>query len=251
VPDALEPLRQSTLSLASAVEGLNEVELTRPAYPTQWTIADTLSHLGSGAVIFEHRLNDVLADKPTAPDYFNSVWDEWNAKTPEAQAKDVVTVDGASIARLDELTDADRERVRVAFGPFEVGYEGYVALRLSEHALHTWDVKVVLDPTSVVAPDAVDVLVDNLATIAQFASKPSEVERTYVVRTSDPERTFAVEVTSEKVTLTTSDADEFDVTLPAEAFVRLVYGRLDPDHTPDGITGDLELDELRKVFAGF
>ena len=38
--------------------------------------------------------------------------------------------------------------------------------------------------------------------------------------------------------------------LPAEAFARLVYGRLDPDHTPP-VEGDAEsLDELRKVFPG-
>jgi hypothetical protein len=38
--------------------------------------------------------------------------------------------------------------------------------------------------------------------------------------------------------------------LPAEAFVRLVYGRLDPDHTPPVETGGDELDALRKVFPG-
>jgi hypothetical protein len=32
-----------------------------------------------------------------------------------------------------------------------------------------------------------------------------------------------------------------------------VYGRLDPDHTPPGTAGagSADLDELRKVFAGF
>jgi hypothetical protein len=40
--------------------------------------------------------------------------------------------------------------------------------------------------------------------------------------------------------------------MPAEAFVRLVYGRLDPAHTPASITGDpADLDHLRQVFTGF
>jgi hypothetical protein len=40
--------------------------------------------------------------------------------------------------------------------------------------------------------------------------------------------------------------------LPAEAFVRLLYGRLDRDHTPAGITTDgLTLDQLRAIFPGF
>jgi len=41
-----------------------------------------------------------------------------------------------------------------------------------------------------------------------------------------------------------------DLVLPAEAFERLVYGRLDPAHTPD-VEGDASLlDELRRVFPG-
>jgi Mycothiol maleylpyruvate isomerase N-terminal domain len=41
-----------------------------------------------------------------------------------------------------------------------------------------------------------------------------------------------------------------DLTLPAEALIRLVYGRLDPDHTPP-VEGDLALlDSLRSVFPG-
>lgn len=40
-----------------------------------------------------------------------------------------------------------------------------------------------------------------------------------------------------------------DLRLPAEAFARLVYGRLDPDHTPPGDHGSA-LDTLRRVFPG-
>jgi hypothetical protein len=41
-----------------------------------------------------------------------------------------------------------------------------------------------------------------------------------------------------------------DLTLFAEAFVRLVYGRLDPVHTPP-FDGDAALlDQLRAVFPG-
>ena len=48
---------------------------------------------------------------------------------------------------------------------------------------------------------------------------------------------------------TAPDADA-ELVLPAEAFVRLVYGRLDPGHTPP-VEGDADLDELRAVFPGF
>jgi hypothetical protein len=42
-----------------------------------------------------------------------------------------------------------------------------------------------------------------------------------------------------------------DLSLPTEAFVRLVYGRLDPEHTPAGATAEgISLDELRQAFPG-
>ena len=38
--------------------------------------------------------------------------------------------------------------------------------------------------------------------------------------------------------------------MPAEAFIRLVYGRLDPAHTP-AVDGDAALlDQLRATFPG-
>ncbi len=42
------------------------------------------------------------------------------------------------------------------------------------------------------------------------------------------------------------------VSMPAEALLRLAYGRLDPLHTPDSVTGDpAALATLRAVFPGF
>ena len=45
-------------------------------------------------------------------------------------------------------------------------------------------------------------------------------------------------------------ADHPDLELPAEAFVRLVYGRLDQDHTPPFTGAEADLDELRRAFPG-
>ncbi len=40
--------------------------------------------------------------------------------------------------------------------------------------------------------------------------------------------------------------------MPAEALLRLSYGRLDPEHTPADVAADpADLDRLRKVFPGF
>ena len=41
------------------------------------------------------------------------------------------------------------------------------------------------------------------------------------------------------------------IELPAEALLRLFYGRLDPAHTPAYTADGIELDRLREVFPGF
>ena len=43
---------------------------------------------------------------------------------------------------------------------------------------------------------------------------------------------------------------EPDLELPAESFCRLVYGRLDPDHSPAVPANGEVLDLLRRVFPG-
>jgi len=41
------------------------------------------------------------------------------------------------------------------------------------------------------------------------------------------------------------------VVLPAEALLRLVYGRLDPAHTPESVVDTNALATLRRAFPGF
>ena len=44
-------------------------------------------------------------------------------------------------------------------------------MRLSEHAVHTWDVAVSLDPAAEVAPDAVELLLVQLPMLAGWTGK--------------------------------------------------------------------------------
>src|ERR1700746_1465508 len=102
---------------------------------------------------------------------------------------------------------------------------GFAGLRLGEHAVHTWDVAVALDPAATLAPDAVGLLVDTLGQLVARAGKPGGAQRRLHVSTSSPVRHFTLE-TGEKVTLTPSEYTEGlpELALPAEALIRLVYG---------------------------
>jgi len=123
-------------------------------------------------------------------------------------------------------------------------------MRLSEHAVHTWDIAVMLDPAAKVAADAVDLLVDRLPMIVGFMGKQAPAPVTVAVTTTSPERAFTLDTGG--VTLAPAGAGDTpaaSLALPAEALLRLVYGRLgdEPDLRAAGVT----VGELKSVFPGF
>lgn len=248
----LDALRNSGARLAGLVERLTADELRQPAYPSEWTIADVMSHLGSGAVISRLRVDSALDGGDVGSAVIRPIWDEWNAKDPADQAADGLQADRALISRLGTVTDDEQARFRVSLGgSFELDWDQFVGLRLNEHALHTWDIAVALDATATIPGDAAEFVVDNLALISGFAGKPTGADRAFTVRTSAPTRDFEIRLLPESVTLAATDlAAAPDLELPAEALIRLVYGRLDPDHTPPVVGSPSVLDELRRVFPG-
>jgi uncharacterized protein (TIGR03083 family) len=216
-----------------------------------------LSHLGSQAEIFGMFLDAGLTgQEPPGREEFMPIWESWNAKDPQAQASDALRADQATLERFESL-DADQQAgLHLKMFGMELGAAGLARMRVSEHAIHAWDVLVALDPAATVAPDAVALLIDTLDQLAARSSKPDGKQRKVRVSTTDPDREFILE-TAETITLTPSDAEgtpELGVSelrLPAEAFVRLLYGRLDEAHTPAAESAGVELDELRPLFPGF
>ena len=252
IKDTLGALRNSVDRLRELVRPLTDDALIEHAYPSAWSIADVLSHIGSSAVIFERRLDDSLAGRETPPEFAEGVWAEWDHKSPRAKADDGVAADGAFMARLEALGGDDRERVSIAFGPVTFGWDELVRARLNEHLLHEWDVAVALEPTATPAPEGVALVIDNLDLIGRYTAQPVAPERTITIATSEPDRAFSVTVETKTVDFSTLDSlSDPTLTMPAEAFIRLVYGRLDPEHTPPSVAGDqLALDQLREVFPG-
>ena len=249
--ERLAVLRASVEHLAALAARLDPGQYTSPAYPSEWTIADTFSHLGSGAVIAAANLDNVLAGRVGDPTFNQSVWDEWNAKAPADQVADALAANERLLAALEATSDEERARFRFQLGPFDLDFAGYVGLRLGEQVLHTWDVEVSVDPGATLDGAAANEIIDGLPRVVRFAAKVSDEERTVSVRTSDPTRELALVFEPDSVSLVESDHDgPVDLAMPAESFVRLVYGRLDADHTPSVLDGD-ELDELRRAFPGF
>jgi hypothetical protein len=114
-------------------------------------------------------------------------------------------------------------------------------------------VAVTFEPTATLAPDGVEVVLEALPMITRFAGKPVGPARDVVIHTTAPERDYAIAIGGDSVSLAPAGGAAPatpDLVLPAEAFIRLVYGRLDPDHTPSGVDEGDTLDALRATFPG-
>lgn len=251
-------LRNSHNRLAALVQPLGPDELRAQSYDTDWTIAQVLSHLGSGAEIANLGLPAALSgntqlDRATYP----PIWDAWNNRTPEAQAADCLTWDEQHVSRLEQLTGEQLAAIRLELFGRTLDAAGLVRMRLSEHAMHTWDVAVAIDPATTVLPEAVLEILEQISGLLSFVAKPAGDSFRVRVHTTSPDGDYLLDV-GEPVGLspwvdgTGLASTEVDgvLELPAEAFLRLLYGRLDPAHTPAYTAEGIDLDRLRAVFPG-
>lgn len=248
----IRALRHSQDRLASITEPLTPEQLREPSYHS-WTIAQVLGHLGSGAELWQGRFTAALeGTDPPGQETFQPVWDAWNARSPEVQSRDGVAYNEREVQRLERLTDDELARMHLNVFGTERDAAGMVRMYLGEHAMHTWDIAVALDPTAQVGADAAPLLFDLLSVIAAYTGKPGDRRFRLHVHTTEPDHDFSVRV-GDRVELTEWDGGTVDgkLRLPTEAFVRLVYGRLDGQHTPPlELTGPASMDDLRSIFPG-
>jgi uncharacterized protein (TIGR03083 family) len=252
-------LRSGYDDLAAYAAALTDEDLTAPSGASEWTVSQVLSHLGSGAEISQATVERARTRAGSPPDGFNQgVWARWDAMGPVAHRDAFIAANGQLVELYESLTADERRDLRIDLGflpaPAGVGEAG--RMRLNEFALHAWDAKVGAHPDTVVAADAVPLLFEAMAGLLGWIAKPDALDgksATLAVVTSDPAREFGLEL-GEKVALTDKPAAaDGTLRIPAEAWLRLITGRLAPEHTPAGteIDGPLSLDDLRKVFPGF
>jgi len=254
----IETLRESHDRLTGLVKQLSPEELRAQSYCTEWSVAQVLSHLGSGAEIALMGLPGALGDaEPVSRDAFAPVWDKWNAKGPDDQAADALTIDETHVSSLEGLTEDQLARLSMNFFGMELDAVGIIRLRLGEHTLHTWDVAEHGDPAATVPGAAAALLVDTIpAFLAPRLGRPLPEPFAVRITTTDPDRDYLL-TSGEAITMTDWPGDSGgdavpQVTMPAEALLRLSYGRLDAAHTPASVTGGPDvLDKLRAIFPGF
>jgi uncharacterized protein (TIGR03083 family) len=255
IDEMLAALRTSHDRLTAALTPLTEEQIAAPSYDDEWTIGQVASHLGSSAEVFGLFVDAGVHQTP-APgrEQFEPVWARWNAKSGPEQAADVLIADAAFTEDIAARSPAQQDEWRLDMFGAEQTLGGLLQMRFSEHALHTWDIAVALDPDTTISDDAAALIIDRLPSLVERVGKPSVEPHRILVTTTEPDRTFLLELTTDGARLDPVESDasaDASLRLPGEAFVRLVYGRLDPDHTPTSVTAEgVDLDTLRHSFPG-
>jgi uncharacterized protein (TIGR03083 family) len=251
-------LRATHDELAALVTGLSPDQLVGGSGASEWSVAQVLSHLGSGAEISLATLRAAVAGTAGPDQGFNQqVWDRWNALSPQDQAAGFLTADGEYVAALEGLSAEQRTglRIELGFAPEPLSVATFAGMRLNEAAQHSWDVRVSLDPAAAISTDTAELLLEHFATgmafLLRFTAKADVLGRPAVVELDSSGYQIVV---ADSVRLVPSAPPAAAIfTGPIEAAVRLLAGRLTPEYTPAAVvvTGEVSLDELRRVFPGY
>ena len=233
--------------------------LRPPSGASDWDVSQVLGHLGSAAVINLGTLQSALAEaaEQTEPEV---IWARWNAMSPQERADEFIAADTVLVDRHQRLTDGERTDLRmdVGFLPFPLTVAMAGRMRLNEVLLHGWDVRVAFDPAAVLEPDTVPVVLHGEPNLIGWLGKTEILggrQLTLRVTTTDPASEFTLRLADRVEVLLEDGSGPSDGTLrlPAEAWLRLVAGRLTADRAATGIetTGAADLELLRRVFPGY
>lgn len=250
----LAAYRRSHDRVVEIASGLTQEQLASQSYDTEWSVAQVLSHLGSGAEIFHHVLDaGVAGAEVPGMDLMRSIWAVWDARSPLEMRDAFLAADAGFLEAIDSLSPEQAESFTVTLWAGPLDLAAFLQMRLAEHALHAWDVAVSFDPAATVADDAVGLLLPFMAVTASRSGTSQDPAYAVLLSTTDGHGDWVV-TAGDPVSLTARSQGDVDgeVRLPAEALVRLVAGRLDPDHTPAGVVeaGARGLADLRAVFRG-
>jgi uncharacterized protein (TIGR03083 family) len=253
-------LRSGNDSLTGLVSGYSDEQLAGPTWADEWDVSQVLSHLGSGAEITQNGLQAALEGKPNPGMEFNqTVWARYDGASRRERLTWFLAANEAATQAYESLSEETRDSLKIDMGflPAPVDVAVAATFRLSEFALHSWDVRVATDPAATVAPEATPHLLPQMVMMAGFLGKPEALEgksAVIAVTTTDPGGEWTLRL-GEQVSVSAGAPERPDgtLTLPAEAWARLVTGRLKPPYIPAGITttGAADLELLRRVFPKF
>jgi uncharacterized protein (TIGR03083 family) len=244
-------------SLAGLITTLTDDQLATPSGASEWTVSEVLGHLGSGAEITLAGLRSALEGQPAPQADFNQpVWDRWNAMSASEKRAGYLEQSAALVNTFEALDRAQRDSLKIGvfYMPAPLPVATFAGLRLNESALHGWDVRVGLDPEAELHASSAELLAelmsDEISFMLAYFAKPERGDDPVVLEIAGTN--LAISLTDTVTIGTPTEPASATFTGPLAAAIRLIEGRLGPDHTPPDlhVTGNVTLTELRHTFPG-
>lgn len=249
----LVALQTASNDLHRLVDGLSVKDLSRRSFADEWTVAQVLSHLGSGAEICAELVRRGLAGEDKGPqrDQIVPIWERWNALGPAEQRDHWKRADSAHLDLLAGITVDQEGSLRVPYFAGPMDLTTYLGYRLSEHAVHGWDIAAAYDPSATVGH--LDLVWGRIDMIASRFYDDATRDRlaSQQISLSHGDRQDRLDIADEVHIGHDSDPDApSTVTATTDVLTRLVYGRLREEDRLQ-ITGPASRDDLTQLFPGF
>jgi uncharacterized protein (TIGR03083 family) len=216
--------------------------LTAQSACADWKVYQVVSHIGSQPAIHQAVLEAGLRGAaPMTDEQRRAIWDHFDSLGPTEVLPEFKRTNEAYHTLVDSLSDQELgQAVPWIFGQTPVAM--VIASRLNEQVLHEWDIRWAQDRGATLNSDAVPALLEVNLTPARVSglAKPDRAGQlqgqTVRFRLSDSGSTgsgasYDLRLQPDAVSLAPSagDSPALTVDLPAEAFIRLIWGRLPLD----------------------
>jgi uncharacterized protein (TIGR03083 family) len=198
-----------------------------------WKVYQVVSHLGSQPAIHQAVLEAGLRGAPPMTDeQRRAIWDHFDSLGPTEVLPEFRRTNDAYHTLVDSLSDQELgQAVPWIFGQTPVAM--VIASRLNEQVLHEWDIRWAQDRAATLDKDAVPALLEVNVMPARVSglAKPDRAGQlqgqTVRFRLTDRGDSYDLRLQPDAVALGPSDGGSpaLTVDLPAEAFIRLIWGR--------------------------
>ncbi|WP_072802601.1 maleylpyruvate isomerase N-terminal domain-containing protein [Rhodococcoides yunnanense] len=249
----LVALQAASTDLRSLAGELSDEDLLQPSFVGAWTVAQVLSHLGSGAEICTDLVRRGLAGDERGPQRIELVpiWDRWNALSPSEQRDEWSRADSVHLDLLTSISADQEQSLRIPYFAGPMDLTTYLGYRLSEHSLHGWDVAVAYDSSATVGQlDLVWQRIDMIANRFHDHATREQLAPRRVSLHHDGQHDCLDIADEVHIGVNDDRAAHTAVTATTDILTRLVYGRVRPGDFLD-ITGPTTRDELTQLFPGF
>jgi uncharacterized protein (TIGR03083 family) len=209
-----------------------EAAWNAPTYCPGWQAHDAIAHLRMVPAVFEEQLRPIVAGTPPPPfdpERPRALVARFAALPREELLADLERAYAEDFAFYEGLDAAVLERpVPLPFGTLPLGHTA--AIRLSELAIHHWDIRAGVDPRARLTPEAVPLLAAILTMAVGALAHGEKTDGVWQLDVDAPgSGPLTLRVQGDQVSAAPGRAERPDarLALDGDAWVRLGWGRLD------------------------